>query len=278
MGRLEFIEARPVVTLSDLAERIRAEHALCREAMQGGLAHAVAAGRLLLEARAQCPHGAWGAWLREHCELSARSAQGYMRIARSLPEGDPQRVAHLSLRSALHQLAQPQPAPDPETDLWSWAEAQLDGPFSSWDFAENNVMWLTTKLLHHLKAPAAVSVLLTMDRSRRLPTLRLAPGDELVEAIMLLLPLAKGTAAQPAFDAMGMTWGAQLSALIQLKLVAERAIGALLTETDYRQNTTDEQLAHDFTSIRTRLLNHLDEQLEEVVRARATTAPVEAPA
>jgi hypothetical protein len=96
--------------LLDLAGRIVAEHHACAVALRAGLAHAMAAGRLLLEARAAVGHGGWSAWLAAHCPFSERTAQGYMRVARHAGElagGDPQRVADLSLRGALAMLAGP---------------------------------------------------------------------------------------------------------------------------------------------------------------------------
>ena len=71
--------------------------------MRTAVAHAVIAGELLIEAKRQVPHGQWLPWLRSTCGLSERTAQAYMRLARTLPELEPakaQRVADLSLREA----------------------------------------------------------------------------------------------------------------------------------------------------------------------------------
>lgn len=63
----------------NLAAEINAEHRACMEAMRGGLEHAIEAGRLLIEAKAQCSHGDWLPWLAEHFEADAQTAQRYMR-------------------------------------------------------------------------------------------------------------------------------------------------------------------------------------------------------
>lgn len=91
---------------SGLAAQINAEHHLCRDAMQSGLEHAINAGNLLLEVKAQCVHGEWQAWLAANCEFPERTAQMYMRVARGLPllEAKAQRVADLSLRGAVALL------------------------------------------------------------------------------------------------------------------------------------------------------------------------------
>lgn len=105
-------EPRPSLSLSALAEQINEENRLCEESLRAGLEHALRAGALLLEAKARCDHGTWGAWLRENCEVSERTAQAYMRVARERPalESKTQRVADLSFRAALQELAAPRAA------------------------------------------------------------------------------------------------------------------------------------------------------------------------
>jgi hypothetical protein len=97
-------------SLADLAARIRAEHEAATQTLKDGLRHAIAVGKLLIEAKAQpqLKHGQWLPWLAEHCAISERSAQAYMRVARSLgrlEESKAQRVADLSYRDALRSLA-----------------------------------------------------------------------------------------------------------------------------------------------------------------------------
>src|SRR5262245_41395033 len=72
-------------SLADLAARIRQEHEAVAHAVKRGLEHAVAAGNLLLEAKAQLPHGQWLPWLKEHCQIPERSAQRYMELSRHAP-------------------------------------------------------------------------------------------------------------------------------------------------------------------------------------------------
>lgn len=94
-----------------LADKINQEHRLCEQSMREGLAHAINAGNLLIEAKSLCPHGTWGDWLQDNCEVSERTAQAYMRVARGLPmlEAKAQRVADLSFRDAVKLLAEPTP-------------------------------------------------------------------------------------------------------------------------------------------------------------------------
>jgi hypothetical protein len=101
-----------------LAAQINAEHQACQAAITSGLQHAVAAGRLLLQAKARLTHGRWRPWLQEHFTGAERTAQAYMRVARGAPhlaEGNPQRVADLSYREALRSLAAPR-APNGKTE------------------------------------------------------------------------------------------------------------------------------------------------------------------
>jgi hypothetical protein len=71
--------------LQGLADRINHAHEECASALRRGLRHALEAGRLLLEAKAALPHGAWLPWLRANCKVPERTAQRYMRLARDLP-------------------------------------------------------------------------------------------------------------------------------------------------------------------------------------------------
>jgi hypothetical protein len=98
------------LNLETLADRINEEHRRCEEALKEGLRHALRAGELLIEAKSRCAHGTWGAWLAENFEGSERTAQAYMKVAREMPQLDgakAQRVADLSLRGALKELAPP---------------------------------------------------------------------------------------------------------------------------------------------------------------------------
>jgi hypothetical protein len=102
--------------LEALAERINAEHEQFGNALRAGLHHALEAGRLLLEAKAGLPHGAWLPWLRDNCKVPERTAQLYMRLARELPArlgGDESaRLADLSITEAVDLLARPR-EPEP---------------------------------------------------------------------------------------------------------------------------------------------------------------------
>jgi hypothetical protein len=55
-------------SLTDLAQRIKAEHEAVGVALKDSVRHAIAAGEMLIEAKAQLDqHGAWLPWLKEHC-------------------------------------------------------------------------------------------------------------------------------------------------------------------------------------------------------------------
>lgn len=254
--------------LAELASRIRTEHQLCQSAFRGGLAHALEAGKLLLEAKGQCPHGEWGRWLREHCRIPERTAQAYMRVARGLAAGDPQRVADLSLRGALKQLAAPRPEDSDasrEDDLWSQAEALLDGPFSDldFDFEESGYGWLQTKLLHHAKVPAVAGICLALTDDYKIPALQLCSDEELITALRIVAPLAKGT-VPIHFDSSTMGLTAAINRSVVLKIIAQRVCGLLYGELDDRQRRSDETFARRRAATASRLLRLIDERLAEL--------------
>jgi Protein of unknown function (DUF3102) len=70
-------------SLPDLASRIRAEHEATSAALKTSVEHAMTAGELLIEAKALVKHGQWLPWLAEHCAISDRTAQLYMRCAKN---------------------------------------------------------------------------------------------------------------------------------------------------------------------------------------------------
>jgi hypothetical protein len=97
-------------SLTDLAARINTAHETSQRFLKQGAEHAMHAGDLLLEAKASLPHGQWLPWLAEHCTVSERTAQLYMRLARARPEieANAQSLADLTMRAAAEMLA-----PDP---------------------------------------------------------------------------------------------------------------------------------------------------------------------
>jgi Protein of unknown function (DUF3102) len=106
-------------SLDDLAARIRTEHAATTAALKSTIAHAIACGELLIEAKAKVPHGQWLPWLAEHCDIPERTAQRYMYFAngRAVLEAKSATVADLSVRAAIKVLAAEEEDPEaPEID------------------------------------------------------------------------------------------------------------------------------------------------------------------
>ena len=96
-------------SLATLAERINAEHHQAEAALNDGLQHALQAGRLLREAKAELDHGEWSPWLKQNFEGSKRTAQVYMRLTvevRKLPT-QKRNAAALSLRQAIASTTKP---------------------------------------------------------------------------------------------------------------------------------------------------------------------------
>jgi len=99
-------------SLASLAQRANTEHAAFETTQSAAIAHAIAAGEALIEAKAQLDHGEWLRWLAEHVTFSDRTARRYMTIAANRT-----RVADLnSVREAVSVLAEPKPKPVPPTE------------------------------------------------------------------------------------------------------------------------------------------------------------------
>jgi hypothetical protein len=100
-------------SLADLAARIAAEHQAVSDKLKESVAHAIAAGELLIEAKTQLDkHGQWLPWLKD-CGVSERSAQRYMRLARNRAtvEANTTCVSDLTINGALALLTVPRDRP-----------------------------------------------------------------------------------------------------------------------------------------------------------------------
>src|SRR5262245_54437735 len=94
--------------LADLAARIRTEHAAVCSSARKTLEHALRVGALLIEAKDLMSHGSWRLWVHQHCDVSERSAQNYMRLARNwaVRTANPQLTADMTIDAALRGRAQ----------------------------------------------------------------------------------------------------------------------------------------------------------------------------
>jgi Protein of unknown function (DUF3102) len=92
-------------SLADLAARIKTWHTAVAAALKDSVRHGIAAGELLIEAKAQLKHGEWLPWLRDHVEISERTAQLYMRLAKNRAEIESATaIADLTLNEATAML------------------------------------------------------------------------------------------------------------------------------------------------------------------------------
>lgn len=85
MSELEVIEGNVVdgLALPELATLANEAHARANEAGRSMVTHAIEAGDALTQAKQQVSHGDWRPWLEANFDGSERTAQDYMRIARS---------------------------------------------------------------------------------------------------------------------------------------------------------------------------------------------------
>jgi hypothetical protein len=127
----------PANALNALAERIRTAHAAVGHAARNMLNCAMTAGDALIEARKQIAPGGWESWLKRECDLSVRTAERYVQLAkaRALFEADPSRATGLSITGALRLLGNRPRArstttrttnPNHGLDTLAWSEATLE--------------------------------------------------------------------------------------------------------------------------------------------------------
>jgi hypothetical protein len=97
-----------VISLDDLAIRIRDAHASVVSAFASAIDNAIEAGRSLIAAKKQAPRGRWGEFL-ERCDVGERQSQRYMKLAK-LVEANPtlkSDLADYSIEQAIKKLSPP---------------------------------------------------------------------------------------------------------------------------------------------------------------------------
>ena len=97
-----------------LATQINEALAESNRLAESAVMEAARAGKLMIEAKKQVPHGQWSQWIQENCHMTDRNARRYMQLARELPKlGDHRRaeVMSLPIREAVQAIAQSKPTP-----------------------------------------------------------------------------------------------------------------------------------------------------------------------
>lgn len=238
-------------SLADLAVRIDASHCEVVAAAESTLTHAMAAGDMLLEAKAKVGHGGWLSWLKENTSVPPRTASHYMRLAKRRDEIGKD-VADLTVTDALTLLAPPRiemperwdGTPEGLDEIGAWVVQQLEEPFTDWDFEAGHT-WLFTKIMHVAKVPDLVSLGL----SERLASdyddslMALCSYDDLVEAIKIMLPWTKH---QDGASNVKMECTSPLAAAVKIKYSASALLGGMLREFELRGKTTDAKYAARF--------------------------------
>jgi hypothetical protein len=99
--------------LASKRTEIAREHDAAMKSANEALTHAVKAGQLLIEAKAQVQHGEWESWFTDNLSFSLRTAQKYMQLAgherrlQEIREGSPA----LTIDESLKMLADEKMSP-----------------------------------------------------------------------------------------------------------------------------------------------------------------------
>lgn len=98
------------------ARLIEAEHQAAERCGRDAIVHAIAAGRLLAEAKGKLEHGEWLPFIEAHLTFGARTAQQYMQLyenrdqVQAWLDADTNHDSHLTFTGALKQIQKPAPA------------------------------------------------------------------------------------------------------------------------------------------------------------------------
>jgi len=112
-SRANFKATAEIDDLDALAKEVCKHLQASAAAAQNFLEHALAAGDALIRAKAQVKHGDWLKWLKS-CDLSADTAERYMKAARHRDELNSARVRNLSLSAALKLVVKKKPVDGPK--------------------------------------------------------------------------------------------------------------------------------------------------------------------
>ncbi len=222
------------LTLPELADGINTEHEAARGAFQKGFEHALKAGDLLLQAKAQVEHGQWLPWLGTNCNVSQRTAQLYMRVARERPklEAKSASLADLSLEGAARQLAEPKPT---------------KGAPAAKDEALNELFGLLNSLVEITPV---------------------TPDNVLVTDLNKIVEAMNGDRGQ-LVDTFGMTMLEAQNAVAEAKIRCERAAGGILHELERRKKLSDlDRLAEEIRYLKQQSAVDLQSLLNGLEHAR----------
>ena len=223
-----------------LAAEIKRAHNKARTAASTCLECAIEAGKLLIEAKANVPHGRWLDWLRDNCDMQERTAQHYTRLAKHEDVIDIKSatVADLTVRSAVAEITKSRPSlrePAEWDDIFEWAEQQAQAPLNAWDFDVGSWHSQQSKFMHHAGVPAEVAMFLSMANQYQVPTLRLCLNEWLIDALKIMALYAKQEKWIP-IDTTGLNAHAATIAHI---IIARQIVVHLWTEIEYREKHTN---------------------------------------
>ncbi len=235
--------------LDTLAQDIRNEHGSVHAAAETATRHAIRCGELLVRAKEGLAHGQWLPWLKQGCELSERTAQAYMRLARKHGELDnenAQRVAGLPVREAMKAIADERAdvplakpigdtLPTNDTEIWAWADKQVKAPFNKFNI--ENPGCILGKMVDQLDMDERVAAAIGM-HTDTLPMLCHLSLNELSHGIERLKPVAMGDTSGLDIDYPGLSKESH-NALSILIITAERACGMVLNEIHDRDHDPD---------------------------------------
>jgi hypothetical protein len=223
-------------SLTDLAHRIKAEHEASVGAFKRGIEHAVACGRLLIEARDQIKHGEWLPWLKDHCGVPERSARRYMELAAYA-------------------------AADLKSDLALDGAAIGATPFNADVLKDPEGSFYKMVCRLNLPAIATWCLLATEIVGGKTPWI-LCPWDDLIETLRLLKSLVDGK--QPTairFDTASFTNMRDMqNAIACLTVRAMREGGRILLHIDHREKIADEEYRKEWGETMGRVMAGLDKE------------------
>jgi len=283
-------------SLADLAARIRTEHEASVLAIKRGFKHAIACGRLLIEAKAQLDHGQYLPWLRDHCGVPERSARRYVELAAYAADQQIGQLADLSISTTADVVIT-----DAVTDGtiaeailssssdWDAVESYYAAPFCGADFFNDDgsrkgdaLDDIFIKIKRQIQMPWVagwcfdVTDLWSDDDDKphgHFVTFRLCPWDQLIETAERLAPVVRRpvTEHQAAirFHAESFASMQQMTAAVEMvNIFAMWMLGVVLNEIKYRHTISEERYQEERDEAHANVMARLERRLADLKHQR----------
>ena len=246
--------------LTDLSARIRQARARAKVASVESAEQSIEAGRLLIEAKAECKHGDWGPFL-EMAGVHERQARRLMQLARAGLKADT--VSEMGgVKAALKHLAEKR---EPDADFVGLAALRFDRPLCPSDL-EMEGRRFQDKLMSLAGVPPLVIFCLSAAKNYNLHMSRLMVLEDVCWAFRRLRDVVNDECKIPVEGALSVDEMLRLA--VTVKMTAQRLLAEVSDELEYRFEVDEAGYDRDFDEIYSRFIAKFEKQLADATACK----------